>query len=188
MTITNNMDNYFDFNTAEVSVFEIIPAGTLAKVRMHITPGNYRDEAKGWTDGHATKNDATGAVYLNCEFTVMEGNCFKRKIWQKIGLYSDKNSNRWGDMGRSVIRSILNSARGFTDKDESEKAKAARMIESFAELEGLEFAARIDTEKDINENDRNIIKLVLTPEHKDYTQIMGRSQGAQIPFDIPGWA
>lgn len=174
--ITNITNNYYDFNTAEEPTeYSPIPSGTLAKVRLHISSGNYNDEAIGWTDNYATRNDITGAIYLACEFTVLEGKYAKRKIWQKIGLYSNKNNNRWGDMGRSVMRAILNSARGFTDKDETEKAKAARQIKSFAELEGLEFAAKIDIEKDANENDRNVIKSILTPQHKDYAKIMGAS-------------
>lgn len=180
----NNTENYYDFNTAEeLTEYTPIPAGTLAKIRLHISSGNYNDQSRGWTETLATRNDTTGAVYLACEFTVLEGKYAKRKVWQKIGLYSDKNNNRWGDMGRSFIRAILNSARGFTDKDETEKAKAARQIKSFAELEGLEFAAKIDIEKDANENDRNVIKQILTPQHKDYTAIMG----AGISTAKPAW-
>jgi len=174
ININTHIHNYYDFNTAEeLTEYSLIPAGTLAKLKLHINPGNYNDESSGWTDNYATRNDTTGAVYLACEFTVLEGKYAKRKIWQLIGLYSEKNNNRWGDMGRAVVRAVLNSARGFTDKDESEKATAARQITSFAELEGLEFAAKIDIEKDGHENDRNVIKSILTPQHKSYAEIMG---------------
>ena len=45
---------------------------------------------------------------------------------------------------RSLIRAMLNSARGLSDKDVSPQAQAARRINGFADLDGLEFVARID--------------------------------------------
>ena len=40
---------------------------------------------------------------------------------------------------------MLNSARGISDKDVSPQAQAARRIGGFADLEGLEFLAKIET-------------------------------------------
>jgi hypothetical protein len=118
---------------------------------------------------------------LDCEFSVLEGEYHKRKIWSLIGLYSDKNNNKWGEMGRSFIRSILNSARGFSDKDNTEIAQEARKINNFSELEGLEFVAKIDTELDSNGIERNVIKAALDPSHKDYAKYMSGNN------DIPNW-
>ncbi|WP_341755586.1 hypothetical protein [Candidatus Tisiphia endosymbiont of Ptychoptera albimana] len=103
-----------------------------------------------------------------------------KKIWQLIGLYSEKNNNRWGAMGRSFIRSILNSAKGFSDKDNCEAAQNARRIDSFADLNGLEFVVRIDVEQDQDGNNRNVIKCAIGLEHKDYAAVMGLST-------IPSW-
>ena len=47
------------------------------------------DPAQGWTGGYATRSDS-GAVYLNAEFTVLEGPYSRRKIFTLIGLYSPK--------------------------------------------------------------------------------------------------
>lgn len=189
--ITDCTENYLDFNTAEeYSEYGLIPAGTLARVKLHIRAGNHNDESKGWKGNYATRNEETGAIYLNCEFTIIGGRYARHKIWQLIGLYSNKNNNRWGAMGRSFIRIILNSAKGFNDKDMSEAAVAARKISSLNELEGLEFAAGIEVEKDLSGNERNVIKRVLTPQHKDYAEIMGRygNGSVQMPFDKPTWA
>jgi len=176
--------SFYDFNTAEEQTeFNLIPKGTIAKVNMQIKPGGYNDPDKGWTLGYATKNQTTGAIYLSCEFTVLEGEHARRKIWSNIGLYSDKNNNRWGDIGRSFIRSILNSAKGFSDKDNSEAAQVARKIESFADLEWIEFAARIDIEQDQDGNYRNVIKHAIDPSHKDYKAVMGLAA-----IDKPSWA
>jgi hypothetical protein len=76
-------------------------------------------------------------------------------------------------MGRSLIRGILNSARGISDKDASPQALAARRINSFADLDGLEFIARIDIGTDTNGEDKNEIRAAVTPDHKDYAALMG---------------
>ncbi|MCC8368791.1 MAG: hypothetical protein LN573_01735 [Rickettsia endosymbiont of Oxypoda opaca] len=101
-----------------------------------------------------------------------------------IGLYSEKNNNSWGDIGRGFIRSILNSARGFSDKDNSEYAKYARKIKNFSELDGLEFVAKIDIELDSSGNEKNVIKVAVDPSHKDYAKFMDNN--ADIT-DIAGW-
>ena len=70
-----------------------------------------------------------------------------------IGLYSTKGPD-WGNMGRALIRGILNSARGLSDKDNSPEAQNARRISGFADLDGIEFVARIDIGTDTNGEDR----------------------------------
>ena len=105
-----------DFNDAKKNS-NLIPKGTLAKVRLTIRPGGFDDPAQGWTGGYATRG-TTGAVYLNVEFTVLEGPYARRKICRMIGLYSPKGPD-WANMGRSLVRGILNSARGISDKDNS---------------------------------------------------------------------
>jgi len=175
--------NFYDFNTATTQTnYDLIPRGTIAKVNIHIKRGGYDDLENGWTGGYTTKNRVTGAIYLDCEFTVLEGKYYRRKIWSLIGLYSDKNNNKWGEIGRSFIRSILNSAKGFSDKDNSEAAQEARKIKDFGELEGLEFITKIDVELDSNGNERNVIKVAVDSSHKDYAKYMSGNN------DIPGWA
>ena len=112
-------------------------------------------------------------------------------------------------MGRSFVRGMLNSARGISDKDMSPEAQAARRIGGFADLDGIEFVARIDVGTDANGDDKNEIRSAVTPDHKDYAQIMGAvpqtqpaasqdqqsrntqtSQGSQAPSATgrPSWA
>lgn len=165
--------SYFDFNNAEQQQsFDLIPKGTLAKVRMTIKPGGYDDPSQGWTGGWATQSFETGSVYLACEFVVLEGPYARRKMWSNIGLYSPKGP-AWGNMGRSFIRAVLNSARNTHPQDNSPQAQVARRIAGFHELDGIEFVARIDIEKDGRGEDRNTIKIAIEPDHKDYAAIMG---------------
>lgn len=162
-----------DFNNSEnQSNFDLIPNNTLAKVRMSIKPGGYDDQSQGWVGGYATKNDATGSVYLSCEFVILEGEYARRKVWGIIGLYSNKGAE-WGNMGRSFIKAILNSARGVSENDNSSAAQNARRINGFADLDGIEFLAKITTKKDQNEELRNEIRFAITPDNKDYKGLMG---------------
>lgn len=159
-----------DFNDAKQNA-NIIPKGTLAKVRLTIRPGGFDDPAQGWTGGYATRG-TTGSVYLSGEFTVLEGPYARRKIFTLIGLYSPKGPD-WANMGRSLVRGMLNSARSISDKDNSAQAQAARRIGGFADLDGLEFVAKIDVGTDTNGDEKNEIRTAVTPDHKEYAAIMG---------------
>jgi hypothetical protein len=101
------------------------------------------------------------------EFIILEGPFAKRKVWSLIGLMSLKGPE-WGNMGRSFVRGILNSSCGLSDKDNSPAAQAARRISGFADLDGIEFLARIDTGKDGNGDAKNEIRFAVTPDHKDW--------------------
>lgn len=164
------MSNWNDFNDAK-STTSVIPKGAIAKVRLSIRPGGYDDPSQGWTGGYATRG-STGAVYLNAEFTVLEGPYARRKIFSLIGLYSPKGPD-WGNMGRALVRTILNSARGISDKDVSPQAQSARRIRGLSDLDGIEFVAKIDVGTDTNGDPKNEIRTAVTPDHKEYAGVMG---------------
>jgi len=170
---------FFDFNSAaEQSSYDLIPKGTVVRVRMTIKPGGYDDPSQGWTGGYATRSLSTGSVYLNCEFVVLDGPFARRKMWSLIGLYSAKGAE-WTNMGRTFIKAILNSARGINPNDSSPAAQNPRRISGFADLEGIEFVGKVDWDKDQNGQDKCVIKSAVTPEHKDYAAHMnGAPAGA----------
>lgn len=171
------MGSWNDFNDAQSNT-NLIAKGTLAKVRLTIRPGGFDDASQGWTGGYATRG-STGAVYLNGEFTVTEGQYARRKIFTLIGLYSPKGPD-WANMGRSLVRGMLNSARGISDKDMSAEAQAARRISGFADLDGIEFIARIDIGTDASGDDKNEIRSAVTPDHRDYAQVMGAAPSMSL--------
>jgi hypothetical protein len=180
MNSTANNAAWSDFNDAEDQRdFALIPPKTLAKVIMAIRPGGYDDPGQGWTGGYATRSDSTGAIYLNAKFTILEGPFAKRVVFGLIGLYSPKGPE-WTGMGRSFLRAILNSARGIQPADQSPQAQTARRIRGFADLDGIEFVARIDVEKDQNGEDKNVVKAAIQPDHKDYPGLMGMLARAPI--------
>jgi hypothetical protein len=167
-------NTWTDFNDARQNS-NLIPKGTIARVRLTIRPGGFNDPAQGWTGGYA-KRGASGAVYLDVEYTVLEGQYAKRKIWSMIGLYSPKGPD-WGNMGRGFMRGMLNSSRGLSDKDNSPEAQNARRIASFADIDGLEVVARIDVGTDSNGQDKNDIRQALTRDHKEYAAVVGSMTG-----------
>lgn len=178
--------SWMNFNDAEEQTGgDVIPHGTKAKVHMKIRPGGYDDASKGWTGGIATRSDNTGAVYLDCEFTVMGGKYNKRKVWSLIGLHSPKGP-KWEQMGRSFLRAALESARGIKPQDGSEEAIKARQVSGLSDLNGLEFAVRIDVEEaeeGSEYGDKNKIQTVIPATHKDYQALMAGQ--APAPANTP---
>jgi hypothetical protein len=169
---------YFDFNSAsEPTSFDLIPKGTLVRVRMTIKPGGFDDASQGWTGGYATRSSGTGSVYLNCEFVVTDGEFARRKMWSLIGLHSPKGPE-WANMGRTMVKAILNSARNVLPADSSQAAQNARRISGFADLDGIEFLGKVDWDTDQNDQDKAVIKSAVTPEHKDYAAVMGAARTA----------
>ena len=170
---TQTQNNWNDFNDAQAQMggFDLIPRGVIVPVRMTIKPGGHDDATQGWTGGYATESFESGSVYLACEFVVTAGPYAKRKMWSNVGLLSRKGPV-WGQMGRSFIRAALNSARGVHPQDNSAQAASARRINSFADLDGIEFLARVDVEKDGKGEDRNVVKIAIEPDHKDYAVLV----------------
>ena len=175
------MTTWQNFNDADTqSSYDLIPAKTLAKVRMTLKPGGVDNPAMGWTGGYATRNLDTGSAYLSAEFVILEGPFAKRKVWSMIGLHSEKGPE-WANMGRAFVRALLNSARGIQPQDQSPQAQQARCIQSFADLDGIEFVARIDIDKGQRGGDeRNVIRTAIEPNHKDYAVLMGRVAGRPV--------
>ncbi|MGB4194161.1 MAG: hypothetical protein WBK09_09270 [Limnohabitans sp.] len=173
------MSAWNDFNDAEQQQsFDLIPKGTVAPVRMTIKPGGHDDAAQGWTGGYATQSFETGSIFLACEFVILDGEYARRKMWSNVGLHSSKGP-AWGNMGRTFIRAVLNSSRNIQPQDNSPQAAAARRIQGFNELDGIEFVARIDVEKDGRGELRNVVKMAVEPDQPDYSR--GATSAAQRP-------
>ena len=170
--MTANAWNDFNDADSQQSGFDLIPKGTVVPVRMTIKPGGYDDLAQGWGGGYATESFETGSIYLVAEFVVTDGDHVKRKMWSNVGLHSPKGPT-WGQMGRSFIRAALNSARNIHPQDNTPQAAAARRIEGFHELDGIEFIVRVDIEKDAKGADRNVVKVAVEPDHSDYAKLKG---------------
>jgi hypothetical protein len=166
-----------DFNGADQQMeFGLIPAGTIAKSRLILKPGN------GFSDPFLTRSKNGDSAYLDCEFVILEGRFAKRKIFDKIGISGTGN---WVNMGKARIRAILESAKNIDPKDISEAAISARKINSFDELNGLEMIIKIGIEHDRNGvyQDKNKVASIITPDHAMYKEYM---QANDIPWNASG--
>ena len=74
------------------------------------------------------------------------------------------------NMGKSFIRSILDSAYGLDNKDESEQAKARRRINSLGDLDDIEFIAKVGITTDKKGNNWNEIKTAIMLDNQAYAQ------------------
>jgi hypothetical protein len=185
-----------DFNKADDQVGQaLIPKGTPVKVRLTLKPGWHDEPEEGWTDGWATCNQETGSVYLSCQFTVLEGEFKKRKLYNLIGLRSLKGPI-WAQMGASFIKGILNSARGVDPNDVSPKAMEARRITGLHELNGIVFAGRVGIDKNQKGEERSVIKTAIQPGDLQYAETMGfvastppvAARATETSVGLPGWA
>lgn len=190
--------NTIDFNGAETqdAALANIPNNTLLKVRITIRPGGAGPE--GWL----TQSKTSDAHYLNTEAVVLEGPHARRRVYTRIGVkgkgVNERGEDVYANRGRALIRGILESARGARSDDQSERARVARTIRGFGDLNGLEFVAKVGIDKDRNnpsDEGRNVIAAAIAAEHADYARLMGGAPSAPAPMTMaptgapaPTWA
>lgn len=162
------MSNFFDFNTAsEQQEGDLLPSKTYARVICTIRPGGHGDG--GWLS-----KSQSGFEYLVMELTLSSAPYAKRKIFQNAGVGGvTEGHEKAASITRSLLRGMLESAKGIDPKDESDKARQVRIISTWEELNELEFAIEIGIEKGKDGyGDKNKILRVLTPDHKIYQRVM----------------
>ena len=153
-----------DFNNVGLQEgFDLIPNNEIVKVRLVLRGAP--------ADLCVTLGRNEGTAYLNCEFVVLEGKYAKRKIFDKIGI---EGNEKWVNLGKARIKAILESAHEISPRDTSEKAIKARQIESYLDLNGLDFVIRVGVEHDANGlyQDRNRVAAIITPDHAMYDKYM----------------
>jgi hypothetical protein len=157
-----------DYNTAaEQRSFDVIPSDTIAVVQLNIRPGNAGE-------GGLLKRSKNGeAEGIDAEFIVVDGKYAKRKFWSFMitSGVSDGHAQA-GDITMRRLRAILESARGIKPTDVSEAAKKARVVESFADFDGLRFIAKIGVEPARGDyKAKNILSEVITPDRGNWRAI-----------------
>jgi hypothetical protein len=139
-----------DFNSADrqSNGFDLIPNGTLVRVIGTIKPGGVSRPGLEAVDGaYLTASRSSDVLMLAFEFTVTAGPFARRKFWQNMGVsggqLNEKGESKSWNITKSTLRAMLNSARNVMPDDEGERAKTARCIRAWQDLEGIEFAAKI---------------------------------------------
>jgi hypothetical protein len=128
---------------------------------------------------------------LNTEAVVLEGPYARRRVFTRIGLkgksVNEKGEDTYANRGRSLIRGILEAARGIKSGDQSESARAARTIGSYGDLNRLVFVAKIVVESDRGDptaDKRNAIGAAIGPDRAEYAALMGGA-AAPVPNGAP---
>jgi hypothetical protein len=190
------MSTLFDFNDAEEQrSFDVIPDGTIATVRMTVRPGSAGEG--GWLRRSKDGNSEA----LDCEFVVLDGTYAKRKFWSLFTVAgTTQGHSEAAKISNGKLRAILESARGIKPDDKSDTAKQARRIESYGNLDGLAFVARIGVEPPQDGyKAKNRLDRVITPDEKAWHAVTQEpaaaapttsAKSASTPAKInrPDWA
>lgn len=182
------MSSFFNFNDAEKqSGGELIPDGVIVPVVMNIKPGGVGEG--GWL----TASKSSDAEMLNCELTVCDGPYAKRKIFTNMtvsgGSLNDKGESKGGNITRSTLRAILESARNINPNDMSEDAINKRTISGFGDLNGIVFLMKVGIEKDKTGQyaDKNKIKTIITPDMRQYAEGFTKEKPNEQPQQGPAF-
>jgi hypothetical protein len=151
---------------------ELIPAGTIATLRMHIRPGDCGE------DGMLKRSKTGDCEMLDIEYLVIDGPYEKRKFWENLVLDGTTDGHREAEkISRGKLRQIIESAFDIKPSDVSQQARAARS-KDLKDFEGMTFTAKIGIEKggpkkDGNGNwpDKNIIAGVITPDKREWRRV-----------------
>lgn len=158
-----------DFSNASAQTGDLIPAGTVARLRMTIRAGN------AGPGGWLTRSRSSDAIYISAEFTVMDGPAAKRKFWGNMtvdgGKRDETGRSLAAEITRATLRAILESARGIMPRDESPQAQAARRVPDYGAFDGIEFVGRVGVEpgKD-GYKDKNKLDVVITPDKPQWKE------------------
>jgi len=135
----------------------VIPSGTICSVLINVR-GRKDTKAK---DGEM----------LDLEFTVLEGEYEKWRIWEMMMIKGNgsEGHNQALDITMSRVRAIIESAKGIDPSDDSKEAMAARDIDDWEDIDGLNVLIRVGIEKGVDPYpDKNKVLTFITPDMDDY--------------------
>ena len=161
--------------------FELIPAGTVARAIITMKKGG--EVIADYSSQPMFKVGASGAKYLECEFTIVGGKYDKRKFWQNImcdgGKINPESGMPWcKEIGIRTFRDIINSAFGLDPNDTSPEAASRRKVNDLTALDGAEFCVKIAIEKGTNGYaDKNKMLVALALNSNEY---IGSSNQAPV--------
>ena len=160
--------------------FELIPAGTVARVILTMKRGP--EVIPDYSTQPMFKQGQTGTKWLECEFTVVGGKYDKRKFWQNImvdgGKINPESGMPWcKEIGIRTFRDIINSTFGLDPNDTSPEAAMKRKVNDLNVLDGAEFCVKVAVEKGTNGYaDKNKMMVALAVNSNEY---IGSAQAPQ---------
>jgi|TARA_R100001460_G_scaffold683_2_gene3087 hypothetical protein len=166
--------------------FELIPAGTVARVILTMKRGS--EVIPDYSTQPMFKQGQTGTKWLECEFTVVGGKYDKRKFWQNImvdgGKINPESGMPWcKEIGIRTFRDIINSTFGLDPNDTSPEAAMKRKVNDLNVLDGAEFCVKVAVEKGTNGYaDKNKMMVALAVNSNEY---IGSAQAPQTNNQQP---
>ena len=166
--------------------FELIPAGTVARVILTMKRGP--EVIPDYSTQPMFKQGQTGTKWLECEFTVVGGKYDKRKFWQNImvdgGKINPESGMPWcKEIGIRTFRDIINSTFGLDPNDTSPEAAMKRKVNDLNVLDGAEFCVKVAVEKGTNGYaDKNKMMVALAVNSNEY---IGSAQAPQTNNQKP---
>jgi hypothetical protein len=142
--------------------FDLIPADTIATLAIKVRGGG------AGPDGALRRSKDGKSEGLDLEPIVCDGEYVKRKLWALLTLQGETEGHaEAGRIAATVLRAIIESARGIKPDDQSEAAKQQRCLASYLELDGMRFVGRIGVVPAKNGYDaKNKLASVITPDMK----------------------
>lgn len=169
----------------------VMPDGTFVKLKAKLRKGNASVQGFSPEDAgvFTQAKDGKQTFMLDFEFEVQHGQFVRNKVfenWVVVGgeKMDEKGASVAGNITKSRIRAMLESAQGLRSDDESDGAKAKRRLPALARLDGIPFVARLSVEgggpapNGGNYPDKNRIAKILTAEDPEYTTVMN---GGEVP-------
>ena len=140
--------------------FDLIPADTIATLVIKVRGGG------AGPDGTLRRSKDGRSEGLDLEFAVCDGKFAKHKLWTLLTLQGETEGHaEAGRIATTLLRAILESARGVRPDDQSETARKQRELESYLEFDGMRFVGRIGIEPARNGYDaKNKLASVVTPD------------------------
>jgi hypothetical protein len=165
------MTDVYDYSDSTAPIdYELIPAGEVSFLRMHLRPGGSGE------DGLLKRSKDGSSEYLDVEFTLLDGAHARMKFWQILMVVGETDGQKqMVDKSKAIRKAILDSAYGIHPDDKSVEARAKRS-KVLKDFEGLKFQGRIGIERGKSKNDgsgemyrdRNVLDGVITPDKPTY--------------------
>jgi hypothetical protein len=146
--------------------FDLIPADSIVTLAIKVRGGG------AGSDGALRRSKDGRSEGLDLELTVVDGPFIKRKLWVLLTLQGETEGHaEAGRIANTVLRAIIESARGVRPDDQSEAAKQQRRLASYLELDGMCFIGRVGVEPAKNGYDaKNKLASVITPDMKAWVK------------------
>jgi hypothetical protein len=170
---------------------ELIPDGVFCALHAFLRPGGENMEGCSEHDLGIFKlstRSGSDAVFLEFEFTILNGPHAKRKLWQsftvKGGKVGEDGVSKAWNISKATMRAMIDSAMGLDPNDMSEQTQAKRRLRGFRDLDGIEFIAKIGIKRGDpapdggNYPDRNVIARVVLPNEPQYAAVKA---GQDVP-------